>query len=194
MTNSAVGTIGFLVGAAIGSVVTWKAVKDKYEKMAEEEIDSMRAYYQKKKHPEKKRAVKKEEKPEKPEQPRVDEAMARRAEERAIQAGYIHYSSVDRRANTEEKAFEDVPYLIDEETFDNDDFNTKIEWTYYADDILTDENEDIISTQEIEDSIGMESLGHFGKANAIYVRNDRLKAIYMICKDKRNYADVYGEA
>ena len=39
----------FLAGGAIGSVVTWKLVKTKYEKFANEEIDSMREYYYNKK-------------------------------------------------------------------------------------------------------------------------------------------------
>ena len=30
----------FSVGAAIGSVITWKLVKTKYERIAQEEIDS----------------------------------------------------------------------------------------------------------------------------------------------------------
>ena len=32
----------FLAGGAIGSVITWKLVKTKYETIANEEIDSMR--------------------------------------------------------------------------------------------------------------------------------------------------------
>ena len=35
----------FLAGGAIGSLVTWKLVKTKYEQIADEEIDSMREYY-----------------------------------------------------------------------------------------------------------------------------------------------------
>ena len=35
----------FVAGAAIGSVATWRFVKTKYEQIAEEEIESMREYY-----------------------------------------------------------------------------------------------------------------------------------------------------
>ena len=34
--------IVFAAGAAIGSVITWKVLKDKYEKLAQEEIDSVK--------------------------------------------------------------------------------------------------------------------------------------------------------
>ena len=35
----------FTAGAAIGSVVTWKLVKTKYEQIAQEEIDSVKEEY-----------------------------------------------------------------------------------------------------------------------------------------------------
>ena len=35
----------FATGAAIGSFVTWKLVKDKYEQQAKEDIDAMEEYY-----------------------------------------------------------------------------------------------------------------------------------------------------
>ena len=38
----------FAVGAAIGSAVTWKLVKTKYEKIADEEIESVKEVYLKK--------------------------------------------------------------------------------------------------------------------------------------------------
>ena len=37
----------FATGAAIGSVVTWKIVKTKYEQIAQEEIDSVKEVYSK---------------------------------------------------------------------------------------------------------------------------------------------------
>ena len=37
----------FSVGAAIGSVITWKLVKTKYERIAQEEIDSVKDVYSK---------------------------------------------------------------------------------------------------------------------------------------------------
>ena len=40
----------FAVGVAIGSAVTWKLVKDKYKKLADEEIASVKEVWSKK-HP-----------------------------------------------------------------------------------------------------------------------------------------------
>ena len=37
--------ISFVAGAAIGSLLAWKFAKDKYERIAQEEIDSVKEYY-----------------------------------------------------------------------------------------------------------------------------------------------------
>lgn len=37
--------ITFVLGAAIGSLVTWKLIEEKYRKIADEEIESVRKYY-----------------------------------------------------------------------------------------------------------------------------------------------------
>lgn len=42
MNKTLFGVIAFAAGAAIGSVVTWKVVKTKYEQIAEEEIQSVK--------------------------------------------------------------------------------------------------------------------------------------------------------
>ena len=45
MNNKVFGTILFTAGAIIGSLVTWKVVKTKYEDIAQEEIDSVKEEY-----------------------------------------------------------------------------------------------------------------------------------------------------
>ena len=49
MNNKVIGAIGFVAGAAIGSLVTWKIVETKYKRIAEEEIASVNALYSGKK-------------------------------------------------------------------------------------------------------------------------------------------------
>ena len=45
MNNKITKILLFTLGAAIGSAITWKLVKNKYEKMAITEIDAIRKYY-----------------------------------------------------------------------------------------------------------------------------------------------------
>ena len=48
MSEGLKNTIIFTVGAAIGSVVTWKILKTKYEQIANEEIESVKEVYREK--------------------------------------------------------------------------------------------------------------------------------------------------
>ena len=45
MNNTFKNVLIFAAGAFIGSAVTWKLVKTKYEKIAQEEIDSVKDFY-----------------------------------------------------------------------------------------------------------------------------------------------------
>ena len=45
MSNKLISIGAFVVGAAIGSVVTWKIVKTKYEQFAQEQIDSVKEVF-----------------------------------------------------------------------------------------------------------------------------------------------------
>lgn len=45
MNKKIITAIAFTVGAAVGSAVTWKVVKTKYERIAQEEIDSVKEEY-----------------------------------------------------------------------------------------------------------------------------------------------------
>ena len=48
MKNALINLAMLAVGAAIGSAVTWKLVKTKYERIAQEEIDSVKEVYSRK--------------------------------------------------------------------------------------------------------------------------------------------------
>ena len=84
----------------------------------------------------------------------------------------------------------DKPYVITPEEFgDLDDYET-ISLTYYADQILADDNDVIVD--DIEDVVGFDSLNSFGEYedDSVFVRNDRLKSDYEILLDQRKYSDV----
>lgn len=46
--------------------------------------------------------------------------------------------------------------------------------------------------EDVEDSVGFESLSHFGEYedDSVYVKNDARKCYYEILLDERNYSDV----
>ena len=67
-----------------------------------------------------------------------------------------------------------------------EDYRT-INLSYYADEVLADEDDNII--EDIEGTVGEESLSHFGEYDddAVHVRNDRIKCDYEILLDERFY-------
>ena len=166
----------FTLGAAIGSVVTWKLVKDKYARIAQEEIDSVKEVFSKRNKP--KESV--EEKDEEP-VPEPEEV----AEYKSI-INNCGYSVVERV-----ETMHDKPYVIEPENFGEDPDYETISLTYYADGVLTDENNCIIDPGEIESLIGEESLDHFGEYedDSVFVRNEERKTDYEILAIQSNYDD-----
>ena len=102
--------------------------------------------------------------------------------------GYTDYSrSVEEKKG---EAFVEKPYVISPEEFGEFEEYEKISLTYYADEVLADENDEEVD--DVDEIVGEESLNHFGEYedDSVFVRNDRLKCDYEILLDQRNYSDV----
>ena len=174
-------------GAAIGSVATWKIVKTKYEQIAQEEVEEVRAYYARDTFEE----AEKEKEPEKKEMPKTQQNSIERIEKNENMRAY--HKIIDGSGYKEiEEEVEDVekPYVISPEEFDEmDDYNT-VGLVYFADKVLTDEDNEPID--DVEGTVGVASLNTFGEyeEDAVHVRNDKRKCDYEILKDLRNYSDV----
>ena len=200
--NKTMSFATFVLGAAIGSAVTWYYAKKKYEQIAQEEIDSVKEVFKPKKtEPDKSVQEKAEMAREKP-------SVAEYAK-KLSQEGYTNYSNYEApedQSVEEEEENEDEqppvpqtysdhsikhgPYVITPDEFGEFDDYDKISLTYYADHILTDDNDEIM--EDVEGAIGFESLNHFGEYDddSVFVRNDRLKTDYEILRDERDYSDV----
>ena len=178
----------FVLGVAVGSVVTWRYVEKKYEQIAQDEIDSVKEVFSK-------RETEFTEDTEV--QIKADNARGKSSIIEYVahlrEQGYTNYSDmVDEKPEEvkEEPMSIDKPYVITPEEFgDLDDYET-ISLTYYADQILADDNDVIVD--DIEDVVGFDSLNSFGEYedDSVFVRNDRLKCDYEILLDQRKYSDV----
>lgn len=158
----------FAVGAAIGSAVTWKLVKTKYEKIAQEEIDSVKEVFSN-------RIKEKEE----------------IKEYNDIVDDYISPDPhVPEKNDTEENTNEDNPYVIPPEEFGNTFEYDCVSLNYYTDGVLADDFGEVI--EDVEGTVGRESLNRFGKyePDSVFVRNDRLKTDYEILAETIRYSDV----
>lgn len=170
----------FALGVAIGSGVTWKYTKDKYEKIAQEEIDSVKAVFSKKKD---------SNNTPKPDESDTNKAEVEECEKLITRNSYTKYSNVKSR---EEKAV-DGPYVIPPDEYSEFDDYEAISLTYYSDGFLADDMDELV--EDVEGTIGLQSLEHFGEYedDTVFVRNDALKCDYEICLDTRRYKDIIGD-
>ena len=195
--NKITGLLIFASGAAIGSVVTWKVLENRYEQLFQEEIESMKDMF------EKRPTVAENTDEETDSDDTQSETEVRAAADNAkvkpsiteyasvLQKNeYTDYSSISAKEEAEKKNEEtDKPYTISPEEFGEFEDYTQISLTYYADGILTDENDEVI--EDVEEVVGYESLAHIGQfeEDAVHVRNDRLKCDYEILQVLDKYSD-----
>ena len=188
--NKATGFVMFVLGAAVGSIVTWQYTRKKYEQIAQEEIDSVKEIFSRRElaadveivtpEPQTAKVGKPEEKPD------ITEYAARLERE-----GYTNYSNVSAGEKKEEQeAMEMKPYVISPEEFGEFEDYERISLSYYADQVLADEDDEKVD--DVDNVVGLESLTHFGEFedDSVFVRNDKLKCDYEILLDQRTYSDV----
>lgn len=187
MDNKIISLLAFTIGAVAGSAVTWYYAKKKYEQIAQEEIDSVKEVFsrRKKEQTEPENDKKESNHSQCYEDPQL-KALREAADTIIQQEGYV--TSDD--SNT---SVSDAPYVIPpEELYEREDYETYTLF-YYADGVLTDDNEEIID--DVESTIGFESLNHFGEYedDSVFVRNDVRGCDYEILRDNRNYSDVIAK-
>ena len=173
----------FIAGAAVGSAVTWKLVKTKYEQIANEEIASVKEVFSRK-------AKDTEVSTEKNEDADVEEKPTIQEIKEYVdvikEAGYTN----DVQKGGEVSMSGGDPYTITPEEVRTMDGYDLIDLTYYADGVLEDENYEIVV--DVAETVGVESLNSFGEYDddVVFVRNDKRKIDYEIVRDPRNYSDV----
>lgn len=177
----------FATGAVVGAAASWYFAKTKYERIAQEEIDSVKEVFSK-------RAVSEDEPEDTDISSKEEESNMMDYARNLEREGYTDYSNPDDetvKIVKEERGDEgSKPYVISPDEFGEVDGYSEISLTYYADNILTDDLDDPI--EDVPGTVGFESLNHFGEYedDSVFVRNDRLKCDYEILLDNRYFADV----
>lgn len=169
MNNTLSKFVIFTVGAALGSAVTWKFVKTKYERIAQEEIDSVKEAY----------ATSKAEK----EEEIIREEI--RSESAKIIEKFSYASSIEKE---EEKVDTRRPYVIPPSDFDEVGYDT-VSLEYYEDGVLVDDRGNII--RNVDEMIGIDPEEHFGEYedDSVFVRDDRVKIDYEILRHEGSYSE-----
>ena len=193
----------FAFGVAVGAGASWYFWKEYHRKRADEEIQSVKEAFASKKAEE----VKSEKKEV---QMTVDLEADSVAYEKERQSKLQDYRAMVResgyRSRTSPKdLLEDdpnepppgdnvtKPYVIRPEEFDTLDNYDAVCYTYYADGVLVDEDEDPLEIPEIATAIGLDFASHFGDydADSVHIRNDLRHIDYEIVRDLRKYGDFH---
>ena len=186
----------FVAGAAIGSVVTWKLIEKKYKDLADEEIESVIETFKNRK-------------------PRITKDNVKETVEKVINKYKEPKEIVEDIVNAEryyieneEEIDEDdesnytvdvdpgveviVPYVITPEQFgEYNEYGTKT-LTYYADNVLTDEIDNPITSEEMVTMIGPDALDHFGEYedDSVYIRDEMNEMDYEILKSEKMFSEI----
>lgn len=192
----------FAAGALAGAAVAARAVRDKYQQEAEEEIAEMREYYRElrknAKAPDEDKMVEEENTKEEKEENTKDEYNE-------IVQNYTNYTQylskaaakyfdTETKENKKEEKEERTnyePFIIDVEEFGEDPTYDTATLTYYKDKVLTNDLDDVIDYSVA----GEENLKIFDEhpdCKAIYVRDDIYMVDYEILRDPYQY-DEYDD-
>lgn len=191
MSNRSLFSLGFIIGAASGATVAWYLLKDKYETLAQEEIDSVKEVFARREQEMKDETVKRNVAEGIKDSDRTKPDLKEYAEQ-LKKNGYTRYSDLSA-ADEGVSDKQTKPYVIPPEQFGDDENYDQISLTYYADGVLADENDEVID--DVEETVGIESLNHFGEYedDSVFVRNDTRKCDYEILLDQRTYSEVAEE-
>lgn len=213
MNKSIFGVIGFVLGAAAGSLVTWKLIEKKYMDMADDEIRSVKEMYRSK-------IVN----PEVLDEKNDDVFVARKGPEFTVsmeltdegkklvdklnnltatyasdddKPDYTAYSQAKEKHNvfddampTEPEAKHDEPYIIDPTEFGEFSEYEQRELTYYKDGVICENDTDMIDPYDIFGDLDVGD--HFGEYenDRVFVRDDRRQVDYEILRDERTFMEV----
>ena len=177
--------LAFVAGAGIGSVVTYKVVKTKYNKIIQEEIDSVKQAYKNDKDygPVEDTSTGNTEKSDTPEMTDEEkEADINRIREVINQNGYAAESTEKETKTMTE------PYMISYEEYGEKDYVT-MTWHYWEDGTVTNEQNEIIGNAS--ELVGDDFMNHYGEnpddPDVVYVRDDDGQIDYEILREEEPY-------
>ena len=183
----------FVAGATIGSFVTWKLIEKKYKDLADEEIESVKETFKNRKQ------IKINDK-------ETSEKFITKYKDSKDKIEDIVSNEKYNIENKEEIDDDEYNYTIDvnegvefvnphiitpEEFGEYNEYKIKT-LIYYADNVLTDEDDNPITSLEMEEMIGIDSLDHFGEYedDSVYVRDENNEIDYEILRSEKMFSEI----
>ena len=158
----------FCLGAGLGSIATYYFVKQKYEQIAQEEIDS------------------------------VKKVFARREVENSVKTDDSEITKNEYETVIKAESYDTVPvsndkrsgiYVIAPSEFGEFPDYNQVSLKYLSDGIIVDEDGEI--ADDFVDFTEEDFLDHFGEyeEDSVYIRNDMRCCDYEILQDERTYEE-----
>lgn len=194
MNDKLSSAIIFCGGVFIGGFLTWDFFKTKYEKIADEEIASVKETFEHR-----------EPRPDK--NYKVEEALKGNdayinvspgVAERIIKIidsnGYRNYSNTEikteKKGGTADMELKQ-PYVITPEQYEDNVDYTKVSLTWYNDEVLEDDWGNVLDPDDVIGSDALKTFGQYEK-DSVFVRDDDEQIDYEVLLDTRSYKETYG--
>lgn len=183
MNDKLSSVIIFCGGVFIGGFLTWDFFKTKYEKIADEEIASVKETFE---HRE----------PRPDNNYKVEEALkGNDAYVNIIDSnGYRNYSNTaietDKKGGTADMELKQ-PYVITPEQYEDNVDYTKVSLTWYSDEVLEDDWGNVLDPDDVIGSDALKTFGQYEK-DSVFVRDDDEQIDYEVLLDTRSYKETYG--
>lgn len=183
MNDKLSSVIIFCGGVFIGGFLTWDFFKTKYEKIADEEIASVKETFEHR-----------EPRPDK--NYKVEEALkGNDAYINIIDSNsYRNYSNTaiktDKKGGTADMELKQ-PYVITPEQYEDNVDYTKVSLTWYNDEVLEDDWGNVLDPDDVIGSDALKTFGQYEK-DSVFVRDDDEQIDYEVLLDTRSYKETYG--
>ena len=183
MNDKLSSVIIFCGGVFIGGFLTWDFFKTKYEKIADEEIASVKETFEHR-----------EPRPDK--NYKVEETLkGNDAYINIIDSNsYRNYSNTaietNKKGGTADMELKQ-PYVITPEQYEDNVDYTKVSLTWYNDEVLEDDWGNVLDPDDVIGSDALKTFGQYEK-DSVFVRDDDEQIDYEVLLDTRSYKEAYG--
>ena len=194
MNDKLSSVIIFCGGVFIGGFLTWDFFKTKYEKIADEEIASVKETFEHREpRPDKNYKVEEELKGN-DEYINVSPGVAERIIKIIDSNGYRNYSNTaietDKKGGTADMELKQ-PYVITPEQYEDNVDYTKVSLTWNNDEVLEDDWGNVLDPDDVIGSEALKTFGQYEK-DSVFVRDDDEQIDYEILLDTSSYKETYG--
>ena len=194
MNDKLSSVIIFCGGVFIGGFLTWDFFKTKYEKIADEEIASVKETFNHREPRSDKNYKVEEALKGNDEYINVSPGVAERIIKIIDSNGYRNYSNTaietNKKGGTADMELKQ-PYVITPEQYEDNVDYTKVSLTWYNDEVLEDDWGNVLDPDDV---IGRDALKTFGQyeKDSVFVRDDDEQIDYEVLLDTRSYKETYG--